>query len=58
MFFRALTVAEEARFRAWTRDNYRPGAPIDGCWHVVVQDEACKMNKENAVFVADDEADQ
>lgn len=53
MIFRQLSADEEARFRAWARTNYRPGDPIDGCWHPVVGDEAKKMNAEPTVFVAD-----
>lgn len=55
MFFRKLTAEEEARFRTWARDNYRPGSPIDGCWHPVVQDEARRANEENAIFVSEPE---
>lgn len=55
MFFRKLSTEEEARFRAWARTNYRPGDPIDGCWHVVTQSECIAMNAERAVFVSDEE---
>jgi hypothetical protein len=53
MLFRTLTAAEEARFRAWTRDNYEPGSKIDGVWHPSVQDECVRINRERAVLVAD-----
>ena len=53
MFFRTLTAIEEKSFRQWARDNYRPGDPIDGCWHLVTQAEAVAMNRERAVFVVD-----
>lgn len=55
MFFRKLTAAEEARFRTWARDNYRPGSEINGAWHPSIQDECARMNRERAVFVADEE---
>jgi len=51
MIFRALTPAEEARFRSWARDNYGLGSPILGVWHPVVQEECVKMNGEKATFV-------
>ena len=51
MFFRALTPAEDAQFRSWARDNYKPGAEIKGIWHPVVQDECVRINEERAQFV-------
>ena len=54
MMFRALTRAEEAHFRKWARSNYTPGEAIQGYWHPVVQDECAAINKEVAVFVADE----
>jgi hypothetical protein len=53
MIFRTLTAVDEARFRAWSRSNYRPGDPISGTWHPITQAEAVAMNNERAVFVAD-----
>ena len=45
MFFRSLTPAEEANFRSWVRDNYKPGAEIRGSWHPVVHTtSACASN--------------
>lgn len=55
MFFRKLTIEEEATFRRWARDNYRPGDPINGAWHPILQREATDINHEHAVFVADRE---
>ena len=34
--FRILTAAEEADFRKWARDNYKPGDAISSAWHPVV----------------------
>ncbi len=44
--FRTLTDGEDAKFRKWARDNYKPLEPINGVWHPVVQDECVLMNKE------------
>lgn len=55
MFFRKLTDEEEGRFRAYARDNYKAGDPIDGCWHPTTQEECAKINRERAVFDDDDE---
>jgi hypothetical protein len=57
MFFRALTLAEDAQFRSWARDNYEPGAEIKGIWHPVVQDECVRINRERARFVVEPVAD-
>ena len=53
MFFRMLTAEEEGKFRAYARDNYKAGNPIDGCWHPTTQDECRRINRERAVFVVD-----
>lgn len=53
MFYRALTTAEEKKFRTWARDTYEPGSEILGCWHPVVQEECVTINRERSVFVAD-----
>jgi len=53
MFFRTLTSAEETKFRAWARSNYKPGSEIQGSWHPVVQDECVEINRRRSVFVAD-----
>jgi hypothetical protein len=53
MFFLSLTPAEEAKFRSWARENYKPGAEIKGTWHPVVQDECVQINREKAQFVAE-----
>jgi hypothetical protein len=44
--FRDLSSQEEARFRQWARDNYKPFDPISGIWHTVIQDECVKINAE------------
>lgn len=54
MFFRKLSAEEEARFCAWAKTNYRPGEPIDGAWHPIVQRACAELNRERAVFVTDD----
>jgi hypothetical protein len=53
MFYRALTTAEEQKFREWARDNYEPGSEIKGSWHPVVQAECVAINRQRAMFVAD-----
>lgn len=53
MFYRALTTAEEKKFRKWARDTYEPGVEIKGIWHPVVQEECVAINCERSVFVAD-----
>jgi len=50
MFFRALSPAEEAKFRSWARDNYKAGSEIKGIWHPVVQDECVRINGEKAAL--------
>lgn len=45
-FFRDLTPEEDAEYRKWARDNYKPLSVIEGIWHPVVQDECTKINKE------------
>lgn len=44
--FKRLDMPEEAAFRQWARDNYKPFDPIKGIWHPTVQDECVKMNSE------------
>jgi hypothetical protein len=46
VLFRVLTKDEKEEFQRWARDNYKPGYPINGTWHVVVQQECVKMNAE------------
>lgn len=43
--FRNLSPIQEAAFRQWARENYKPGSDIKGIWHPVVQDECRKMNE-------------
>ena len=45
-FFKDLSPEEEAEYRKWARDNYKPLSSIEGIWHPVVQDECIKINKE------------
>lgn len=42
-FFRPLTPEEEADFRQWARDNWKPGDEINGLWHPVVRDEIAHL---------------
>ena len=44
--FKELTVEEAQEFAQWARDNYKPGDPIPGIWHPVVQRECVIMNEE------------
>ena len=44
--FRVLDESEEAQFRAWARENHKPGDAVNRLWHPVVQDECKKMNEE------------
>ena len=46
MKFRILSRKQEASFRKWARDNYKPGDPINPLWHPVVRDECWIMNTE------------
>lgn len=38
-FFRELSAEEEAEFRQWARDNWKPGDKISPVWHPSVRDE-------------------
>jgi hypothetical protein len=44
--FKRLSAAEEADYRRWAREHYRPLDPIDGTWHPVVQDECRLINEQ------------
>lgn len=39
-------VKEEAKFRAWARENYSPFATIPGLWPPIVREECMKINQE------------
>lgn len=59
MIYRKLTAAQEAEFRAWARNNYKPDSPISGIWHPIVQAECVAINLERASYIADKpEADE
>lgn len=45
--FKDLSPEEEAVFRKWARENYKPFSEISGIWHPAVQDECVKMNAES-----------
>jgi hypothetical protein len=42
--FRDLDPREQADFRLWARNNYKPLDPILGLWHPIIQDECAKIN--------------
>lgn len=44
--FRELTEEEVKEFRAWARENYKPYSKIHGTWHLVVQEECTRINRE------------
>jgi hypothetical protein len=44
--FRTLSPTDEAQFRDWARQNYKPFTDISGLWHPVVQDECRRINAE------------
>ena len=53
MMFRQLSTEEESDFRAWARENYKPGEPIKGIWHPIIQEECVCINREQAMMVPD-----
>lgn len=51
--FKDLTDEEQAQFRQWARDNYKPFTEIQGFWHPIVQEECVLINREtNLRFLA------
>jgi len=46
IFFRGLDPVEEAQFRQWARDNFKPGLAPSGAWHPVVRQEWQKLQGE------------
>ena len=52
--FRKLDADEEAKFRKWARDNYKPHTEISGVWHPVVVRECAAINAEADVGFLDD----
>ncbi len=46
MIWRPLKKAEEKKFRAWARANWKPGQEVNQLWHPVVRDEIDKMKEE------------
>lgn len=46
MLFRSLNEEEKKEFRAWARENHKPGDKIEVFWHPVVQDECAKIDEE------------
>ncbi len=46
--FRSLTAAEEAEFRQWARDNWKPGAEPESTWHPAIWDEWQKLASQHA----------
>lgn len=45
--FKRLTTQEEADYRLWARQNYKPFTSIDTVWHPIVQHECAAMNVDN-----------
>jgi hypothetical protein len=45
MMFTPLDPEQEASFRAWARENYKPGDAINDVWHPIVQEECHTMNE-------------
>lgn len=43
--FRRLDTAEEESFRAWAREHWHPGDPINPVWHPVVRDECARIRR-------------
>lgn len=56
LLFDTLTPEQEADFRQWARQNYKPFGVISGAWHPVIQEECTKMNSE--ARIEDDFFDQ
>lgn len=44
--YRELNEKEKQDFRDWARVHYKPYSEIKGIWHVVVQEECVKINRE------------
>ena len=42
--FKTPTPEEEASFREWARQNYKPYTSISGLWHPVIQAECTRIN--------------
>ena len=42
--FRKLSDEEEREYLRWAGDNYKPGEPIKGIWHPVIQAECVRLN--------------
>jgi len=49
--FRTLSPADEAQFRDWARQNYKPFTDISGTWHPVVQDECRRINEQTGLVL-------
>lgn len=46
MFFRKLNADDEAQFRAWARDNWKPHQECPSHYHPVVREEWAKIDNE------------
>ena len=44
--FRSLDETEEQEFRQWARDNFKVTDEVKSIWHPSIQDECCKMIRE------------
>ncbi len=47
MFWKVLTEAEEAKFRAWAEDNWSYGKVADPTWHPVVRLRWAELDREH-----------
>lgn len=54
VMFRVLSPEDEAGFRGWARNFYRPGTTINPLWHPVVRDECEVMDAEAIDALADE----
>jgi hypothetical protein len=50
--FRKLDPKEEAVFRKWARDNWKPHTPPDELWHPIVREEWYKEDQLYSEYVA------
>jgi hypothetical protein len=46
-FFRDLNAAEITEFKAWARQNHKPGGKINPLWHTVIRRECQLIDAES-----------
>jgi hypothetical protein len=44
--WRELSDVEVEQFKAWARENHKPGEPVDSFWHPVVRAECELIDQE------------